>query len=229
MKSTSREVSELLRSRPREWARVASYASFNTVHGRAKSMRQGLVSAFSPAKAFETAVRRVNEDEYLLFARYVGQEETEVSEELNVPAGFRFVGELPEPGSRVSEREYLSIAERLRSRPGETHILQGGLSVRQAQRLASRVRSGELAAFRPAGEFEATPIKESGGLWCVRIRPTRLIVPETNGGHTPEYASGWLAGVAWYQEHTNEDRTLLQREVDRHVRQLDGSGEISDE
>ena len=131
-----------------------------------------------------------------------------------VPEGFAFVNHLPDPGSSVAERDYRSTAERLRERPSDSEIIQTGLTIRQAQRLASRVRTGELAAFGPAGEFEARVITEGGDRYAVRIRSTRLVIPPIPPGTGAERARGWLEGIDWYQSHTLAPRADLQKEVD---------------
>lgn len=203
----------LLRSRPGHWARLKVYARRNSASARAAAIRSGSVAAFAPRGAYETAVRRINSVEFMLYARYVGGRPMN-ADGIRRPEGFVFVDRLPDPGAAVAVRDYRSTAERLRDRPSDSEIIQTGLTIRQAQRLASRVRTGELSAFGPAGEFEAQVIPEGGGRHAVRVRSTRLVIPPIPPGTGAERARGWLEGIDWYQSHTLAPRADLQKEVD---------------
>lgn len=205
--------SRLLRSQPGKWARLKVYDRQNSARARAAEIRSGSVAAFSPKGAYEAAVRRINSVEFMLFVRYVGDHPMN-ADGIEKPDGFVFVENLPSPGSAVTEREYRPTAERLRRRPSDSEIIQTGLTLRQAQRLASRVRTGALPAFSPAGEFEATHIPDGQGHYAVRVRSTRLVIPPVPEGASAERARGWLEGIDWYQSHSFAPRADLQKEVD---------------
>lgn len=67
------------------------------------------------------------------------------------------------PAARGERTAYFKrLADRLMERPGAWAMVQGGLNDyrTQAAVLASRINSGTLTAFRPAGEFEATASKD---------------------------------------------------------------------
>jgi hypothetical protein len=57
----------------------------------------------------------------------------------------------PPPGRRAQSEEWEAIAQELRSRPGQWAIVARGRSAETA----TRIKNGTLAAFRPAGTFEA--------------------------------------------------------------------------
>jgi hypothetical protein len=59
------------------------------------------------------------------------------------------------PRGRRGPRKYISLADELRSRPGDWAQLTEQDSVRAAYNLADNIRRGRLVAFRPAGSFEA--------------------------------------------------------------------------
>lgn len=67
------------------------------------------------------------------------------------------------PAPRGARTEFFKrLAARLRERPGAWAVAAEGLSEyrTQAAVLASRIKTGKLTAFRPAGEFEATSAKD---------------------------------------------------------------------
>lgn len=67
------------------------------------------------------------------------------------------------PAPRGERTEHFKqLAEQLRQRPGAWAVAQRGLNDyrTQAAVLAARIKSGKLTAFRPAGEFEATSVKD---------------------------------------------------------------------
>lgn len=211
--NTSYKVSQLLRSRPGQWARIKVYDRRNSASARAATIRSGTVKSFAPKGAYQTAVRRINSVEFMLFVRYVGDNPTN-ADGVTKPDGFSFVSQLPDPGSAVTEHDYQSIAARLYEHPSESIIIQTGLTIRQAQRLASRIRTGALTAFRPAGEYEAQTQHEGQDRYAVRVRSTRLVIPPIPPGISTERARGWLEGIDWYQTHSLAPRTVLQKEVD---------------
>lgn len=214
MNADSHDIADLLRSRPTQWALIRSYASFNSVKARAKQIRRAGVTAFAPSGSFEASVRRVNGGEFLLFARYVGDDPRPARRDVEVPEGFSFVSELPPPAGKVDDPSHPAIVAYLRSHPAGQRTLRAGLTVRQAQRLASRVRSGDMSAFRPAGTYDAHIERDSTGRWAVRVTLRKLVIPEVKRAVSPREA-GWIEGVAWYQDHLGGDLVEMQKVVDR--------------
>ncbi|MDX3214549.1 hypothetical protein PV318_03185 [Streptomyces sp. ME02-6991-2B] len=66
-------------------------------------------------------------------------------------------GPLPEPGTVGTGRrgKHARAAEELRARPGEWAPVTTGRNAESAAALAQAVRSARLAAYEPAGAFEA--------------------------------------------------------------------------
>lgn len=66
------------------------------------------------------------------------------------------------PFGRASHR-YGGEADRLRKNPRRWALLEKGMDRRKAYTLASNIKRGNLAAFRPAGAFEV--VAKEGSVW----------------------------------------------------------------
>ena len=64
-------VAEELKANPQQWAMVGVYkrSSASTTAAR---INRGEIVAFSPVRSFEACARAIGDDQYELFARYVG-------------------------------------------------------------------------------------------------------------------------------------------------------------
>lgn len=89
---------------------------------------------------------------------------------------MEFVDDLP-ARSRKSRAAYVAAAAELREHPGQWAILRTLPKVTHALqlRLACGIRTGRLAAFRPAGSYEATVLTRSFTVlgpreWAVYVR-----------------------------------------------------------
>lgn len=65
-------IAEQLRTRPGEWAVIATYAHSGTCGSMAQGIKRGLIRAYAPEGAFE-AVSRTVDGEHRVYARYVGE------------------------------------------------------------------------------------------------------------------------------------------------------------
>ncbi|TXS35088.1 hypothetical protein [Streptomyces sp. t39] len=88
---------------------------------------------------------------------------------------FAFVPFLPSPAGAGPNREfrphhkYGPAARRLRQRPGAWAVIRTAPSSAVARNRASAIRRGEIPAFLPAGDFEATH-RQVNGEWRVYAR-----------------------------------------------------------
>ncbi len=65
------EAAEMLKGRPKEWARVAECVSANSSSSMAFSIRSGRTQAYRPVGAFEAVARKVG-GQYFVYARFIG-------------------------------------------------------------------------------------------------------------------------------------------------------------
>ncbi|WP_116211558.1 hypothetical protein [Streptomyces olivoreticuli] len=75
----------------------------------------------------------------------------------------------PLPAERRSQWAH-DVADMLRQRTGEWACIADNENPNRASNLAHRIRSGQVAAFRPAGVFEARSRTVEDGTACVYAR-----------------------------------------------------------
>jgi hypothetical protein len=72
------------------------------------------------------------------------------------------------PGG-AAQTPWRLIAEQLRSRPGEWAVAREGVVGAGDSYVVSRIKTGDIAAFRPAGTFDATQ-RTCGGQVSIYVR-----------------------------------------------------------
>lgn len=69
-----RRIAAVLRDRPGEWARVRTGTTRSSVDACAHQIRTGRLVPYGPARSFEAVARTMENGQYVVYARYVGED-----------------------------------------------------------------------------------------------------------------------------------------------------------